>query len=176
MVDKGRGSDKLYFRYKGIPQWDITGEQKLVRKPMLEVTLRKISERKDPKTNRELRVLGLIDSGADMSYIPLDTAETLHLDIDASPNRILTIAGITSVFQTTAHVEIPRKGKFPVIVGRINAYVMPPNSEHSTPDYLILGRKDFFEKFQVCINESKQTILLKDTHKGEIKQKKFKKR
>ena len=147
MVDRGRRSDKLYFRYKSIPRWDIHGNPVYIRKPIIEVIFRKHAERKDSDDNREVRINALIDSGADWSFIPLEIAETLRLDIDRSDARILTVAGVTSVYQTKVHVEIPIKGKRPVDVGMINAYVMPHESGEHVPEYVILGRKDFFEKF-----------------------------
>lgn len=169
MVDRGRRTDRLNFKYKGIPRWDDKGNQYYVKKPVIEVTFRRFSESKDTEKNREVRMLALIDSGADWSFIPLEIAQTLRLDIDKSNARILTIAGETSVYQTKLHVEIPRKGKLSVDVGMINAYVMPHESGKHVPEYVILGRKDFFEKFEVTINESKQTITLRDSHVGRIR-------
>lgn len=71
------------------------------------------------------------------------------------------------------HVEIPRKGGLPVDVGMINAYVMPQESGKRMPEYVILGRKDFFEKFEVTINESAQTITLRNIQKNKLKPKKI---
>lgn len=173
MVDRGRQSDKLVFKYKGIPRWDIEGNQVLVKKPVIEVTFRRFGERKDTESNRELRMLALVDSGADWSFIPLEIAEALRLDIDKSDNKILTIAGEEQVYQTQVYVEIPRRGKLPVTVGTVNAYVMPHESGEHVPQFIILGRKDFFEKFEVTINENAQFIILKDIHKDRIKQSKF---
>lgn len=76
MVDKGRFSDKLHFKYKGIPRWDEEGKGYLVKKPVIEVVFRRFSERHNVE-NREVRILALIDSGADWSFIPLEIAETL---------------------------------------------------------------------------------------------------
>lgn len=104
-----------------------------------------------------------------MSFIPLEIAQTLRLDVDQSETKILTIAGIASVYQTKVHVEIPRKGTLPVDVGMIHADVMPRESGEHAPEYIVLGRKDFFEKFEVTINESAQTIILRDIHKNRTK-------
>ncbi|MFQ5783175.1 MAG: aspartyl protease family protein [Nitrosopumilus sp.] len=174
MVDLGRQADKLVFKYKVIPRWNEQGEPVIVKKPVIEVTFRRFSERKD-ENNREIRMLALVDSGADVSFIPLEIAQALRLDVDESDNKILTIAGITNVYQTKVHVEIPIKGKRPVIVGMINADVMSHESGEHVPEYVILGRKDFFEKFEVTINETAQTITLKDVHKDRLKPSKRKK-
>ena len=74
MVDKGRGSDKLYFRYKSIPRWDKQGKPVYIRKPVIEVIFRKNAERRDTEENREVRINALIDSGADWSFIPLSNS------------------------------------------------------------------------------------------------------
>lgn len=79
MVDRGRQSDKLVFKYKVIPRWDEDGNPIIVKKPVIEITFRRFSESKD-KDNREVRMLALIDSGADLSFIPLEIAQTLRLD------------------------------------------------------------------------------------------------
>lgn len=174
MVDRGRQTDKLIFKYKGVPRWDEKGVPYLVKKPVIEVTFRRFSELKD-ENNREIRMLALVDSGADVSFIPLEIAQTLRLDVDQSEARILTIAGIAKVFQTKVHVEIPRKGKLPVDIGMIHADVMPHETGDRMPEYVILGRKDFFEKFEVTINETAQTIILRDIHKDRTKPNKTRK-
>lgn len=168
MVDRGRRADKIVFKYKVIPRWNEHGEPIIVKKPVIEVTFRRFSESKG-KNNREIRMLALVDSGADISFIPLEIAQTLRLDIDESDNKILTIAGITSVYQTKVYVEIPIRGKRPVDVGMIHADVMPHESGEHIPEYIILGRRDFFEKFEITINETAQTIMLKDIHKDRLK-------
>ncbi len=72
-------------------------------------------------------------------------------------------------YQTKVHVEIPRKGKLPIDIGMIHADVMPHESGEYAPDYIILGRKDFFEKFEVTINETAQMIILRDIRKDRAK-------
>ena len=171
MVDRGRQTDKIVFKYKALPRWDNKGNPIKIKKPVIEVTFRKFSESKN-ENNREIRVLALVDS-ADVSFIPLEIAQTLRLDVDES--EILTIAGVTTVYQTKVHVEIPRKGKLPVNIGMIHADVMPHESGEQIPEYIILGRKDFFEKFEVTINETVQTVILRDIHKERAKPNKSRK-
>jgi len=174
MVDRGRQADKIVFKYKVIPRWDENGNPIIVKKPVIEVTFRRFSDSKS-KDNREVRMLALIDSGADISFIPLEIAQTLRLDIDESDLKIMTIAGITNVFQTKVHVEIPIKGKRPVPVGMIHADVMPHETGDDAPTYVILGRRDFFDKFEVTFNEAAQTITLRDIHRDRVKQVKTRK-
>jgi len=160
VVDKGRQSDKLYFRYKAVPRWDKHGNVFYHKKPTIEVIFRRFAEHKDAEDNREVKMLALIDSGADWSFIPLEVAKTLRLKLDEADVTILTVAGETKVYQTKVYVEIPIKGKMPVTVGDVNAYVMPHESGKNMAQFVILGRKDFFEKFDVTISEISQSIVL----------------
>lgn len=173
MVDKGRGTDKIHFRYRSIPRWTKDGKPIHVKKPAIEVTLRKNAERKDPETNREIRINALVDSGADYSFLPLEIANGLRLDIDKSENKILTIAGEVSVYTAKVFVEIPRSGKLPVQVGFVTVDIMPNEVGSKFPHFVILGRKDFFEKFEVTFNEPNQFITLKDLHPDQVKKTRF---
>ncbi|MGI0073693.1 MAG: aspartyl protease family protein [Nitrosotalea sp.] len=173
MVDKGRGADKLHFRYKSLPHWSKDGKLVHIKKPVIEVTFRKFSEAKSAE-NREIRMNALIDSGADWSFLPLEIANALHLDLDTTDEKILTISGETSVYTSKVYVEIPRHAQIPVSVGIVNIHVMPKNvDEKQVPHFIILGRKDFFEKFEITINESAQYITLRDIHKDQTKKTRF---
>jgi len=173
MVDLGRRKDKLDFKYKALPRWTKEGKEVQIKKPVIEVVFRKFSERRDAEKNREVRMLALVDSGADLSFIPMEVAEYLRLDIDKSEFPILTAAGRTSVYKTQVHVEIPRRGKLPIPIGLLNAFVMPTETGKYMPHYVVLGRQDFFDKFEITINERAQTIRLKRLHSDEVKTTKF---
>ncbi|MGB9002754.1 MAG: aspartyl protease family protein [Nitrosotalea sp.] len=156
-----------------MPRWTKDGKLIHVKKPVIEVTFRKFSEAKNSE-NREIRMNALIDSGADWSFLPREIATTLHLDIDTADERILTIAGDINVYNSKVYVEIPRFGKLPIPVGFVNVHVMPHEvGETQVPHFVILGRKDFFEKFEITINESAQYIILKDIHKDRSKKTRF---
>jgi hypothetical protein len=56
----------------------------------------------------------------------------------------------------------------------INVHVMPHEVNNmQIPHFIILGRKDFFEKFEITINESAQYVILKDIHKDQSKKTRF---
>lgn len=173
MVDKGRGSDKLHLKYKSLPRWTKDGKIIHIKKPLIEIILRKFSESKDETKNREIRINALVDSGADWSFLPLEIANALCLEVGKSGDTILTIAGETKVNVSKVHVEIPRSGKLPVSVGTVNVYVMPHEVGQKAAHFVILGRKDFFEKFEITFNETAQYITLKDIHKEQIRKTRF---
>lgn len=121
-----------------------------------------------------MRLNALVDSGADRSFLPKEVAEALRLDIQTTDQRILTIAGDTDVFESKVYAEIQRYGKLSLPLGFINVFVMPHTvKETQVPHFVILGRKDFFEKFEITINESAQHITLKDIHKDRAKKARF---
>lgn len=132
MVDLGRGYDRLHFKYKSIPRLTKDGKYIHVRKPVIEATFRRFSESKS-ENNREIKLNALIDSGADWSFLPLEIARLLRLDVDESEERILTIAGETKVYGSKVYVEIPRSGKLSVPVGFINVHVMPHEVDKTIP-------------------------------------------
>jgi len=173
MVDKGRSSDKINFKYKTeyVPNKD--GDYVPVEKPKIEVVFRRFSETKT-KNNKEFRTFALIDSGADYSFLPKQIAELLHLDIDESDQRIYTIAGELKVWTSQVHVEIPLRGKRPIQVGMIDLHIMPFDVEEKyLQKLIILGRKDFFDKFSITFNEHTKSIMLKDSHANPIKKTRF---
>lgn len=173
MTDQGRRKDKISFRYRSIPRWDKDGNLIRSKKPVIEVTFRKYSDPKNPETNPEVRMLALIDSGADWSFLPLEVAEILHLDIEKEGAKIMTIAGDADVFSAKVHVEIPLDSHFPLNVGMVNVHIMPYEVGKNYQQLVILGRKDFFEKFEVTINESRQYVMLKDLHKERVEKTRF---
>jgi hypothetical protein len=98
----------------------------------------------------------------------------LRLDIQTTDQRILTIAGETRVLESKVYAEIQRYGKLPMPIGFINVFVMPHTvKEIQVPHFVILGRKNFFEKFEVTINETSQYITLRDIHKDQTKKTRF---
>ncbi len=173
MVDKGRRKDKLFFRYRSVPRWDKSGNPIHNKKPVIEITFRKYADSKNPDTNREIRLLALVDSGADWSFLPLEVAEILHLDLNKEGVKIMTIAGESDVYQTKVHVEIPLSSHFPLRVGEINAHVMPYEVGKNYQHFVILGRKDFFEKFEITINETGQHVMLRELHGEQVKNRRF---
>lgn len=70
-------------------------------------------------------------------------------------------------------VEIPLSSHFPLRIGEINAHVMPYEVGKNYQSFVILGRKDFFEKFEVTINETGQHVMLRELHSEQVKNRRF---
>ncbi|MGI0059315.1 MAG: hypothetical protein ACREBJ_06060, partial [Nitrosotalea sp.] len=89
----------------------------------------------------------------------MEIANALHLKIDTAEEKILTVSGEINVYTSKVYVEIPRHAKPPIPVGFVNVHVMPKEVDaRQAPNFVILGRKDFFEKFEVTINESAKYV------------------
>ena len=58
------------------------GEGNAVKRPKIEIAIRKNPEPASASGNPELRILGLVDSGADIPPIPRSVAEVIGLDTD----------------------------------------------------------------------------------------------
>ena len=80
MVDLGRFSDKLHFKYKTDYVKDKeTGKEYPVPKPRIQVTFRRFSESKNQESNREFPTFALVDSGADFCFLPLKIAKICRM-------------------------------------------------------------------------------------------------
>lgn len=171
MVDRGRHSDKLNFKYKTEYIPDQGGRQIPIQKPKIQVTFRRFPETKDVENNREFPTFALIDSGADYSHLPLKIAsDILRLEIEETDEKILTIAGEAKIFKSKVYVEIPRKGMRPIPVGMIDIHIIDKEiEEKNLSKLIILGRRGFFEKFEITFNETAKFMTLIDTHKDELK-------
>jgi len=163
MVDKGRFGNKLDFKYKSVLTPFADGKWRPVPKPKIEIIFRRFAETKHPEKNREIKLNALIDSGADYSFLPLEIATLLRLDIDEPDQTISTIIGDTKVYQSKVHVEIPLHKKRPIVVGNVETFVLPEMIKGKKPpeDLIILGRKDFFDMFEVTFHEPSKRITLK---------------
>jgi len=169
MVDRGRFGDKLNFKYKTEYFQTSKGTQIPKQLPKIQIIFRRFAESRDIENNREFPTFALVDSGADLSHLPLKIANLLRLEIEDNGEKILTVAGEVRVFNSKVHVEIPRHGLRPVQVGMINLMIIDKEVEDKhVSKLIILGRKDFFEKFEITFNESSKYLVLRDLHKDEI--------
>lgn len=170
MVDIGRRSDKLYFRYKAETAETLNGKEVQILKPKIQVVFRRFSESRDPEKNREFPTFALVDSGADYSFLPLKIAHILRLDIEETEEKILTIAGPANVFRSKVHLEIPQRGMRPVIIGEIPIHILAQEvDEKYLYKMIVLGRNGFFEKYLITFNETGKNMMFKDIHKDEQK-------
>ncbi|MCR4327490.1 MAG: retropepsin-like domain-containing protein [Nanoarchaeota archaeon] len=134
----------LSFNYHQLP--NKKGSD--IRTPTIPVTLK-------GKSEAEIRVYALIDSGADISVIPKALAEVLNLDLSGKSESSYGIGGEIKVKTSKMGVTVAKgheKYNFMVPVQIILGGEEPP---------IILGRRGFFENFIVTLDESTKKIKLK---------------
>ena len=86
----------LSFRYKLIRRPDPVGEN---YSPMIPVLLK--------GDLKAINVLGLLDSGADFTVIPLEMAKYLGMDLSAKPEKVRGIGSVLEAIPSKILIENP---------------------------------------------------------------------
>jgi predicted aspartyl protease len=118
------------------------------RTPSIPITL-------NGRIKTKIQVYALIDSGADISVIPKALAEFLDLDLSGETNISYGIGGEIKVKESKMNITINKNHEeyhYTIPVQIILTGEEPP---------IILGRRGFFDKFVITIDERKQKIRLK---------------
>lgn len=108
----------------------------------------------------KIDVIGLIDSGADFSFIPRDMAEALGLNLTGKSEVIGGISGNVKAIKTVMKMNISKGNEnytFPV-----EAYVPEVQNDDDFP--VLIGRNGFFENFKIVFIEAEKKIHLKKYH------------
>lgn len=135
----------------------------IVHVPALTIRVRVADPQARASRCREIINRGVLDTGAAMSMMPMWAAHELHLDLDGESKRLMASASEwTDVYQTTVGLDIIYNEKW-IEVGNIDMVV--PDTELSSDPVnrqpFLLGRGDFFKKFQMFIDESKKEVWLR---------------
>jgi hypothetical protein len=172
MVGVDRIQEKMHFKYITESFIDKASGNKVhfIPRPKMEVVFRKYPDAKNPDTNPEFRIFGLIDSGADISYMPRQIAEILKLDLDDSSKKESKSASESFwTFRTKVHLEIIY-GARRIPVGIID--VLIPEKYELGEDIekkILLGRNGLFNHYEITFNEDAKTFTLKKHYRQEVK-------
>ncbi len=101
----------------------------------------------------------MLDSGADMSAIDYRVAATLGLDVSGKRIRSYGISGSVESVISRVNIKIERGHEH-------YSFQIPIRVLFSDSDYVaptLLGRKGFFERFRITIEESSQKVKLTAT-------------
>lgn len=165
MVDRDRFAEKMYFRYHNDWIKDENGKDVPVPRPKLEVIFRKYSETTNPETNPEFRTHALVDSGADISFIPKQIAEILKIELDEKTKKISKSASEEfAAYRSSVFLEVMHNGRR-VKIGTIEVAI--PEKYAKSEDLqkmILLGRKGFFDQYQITFNEHEKNFVLKKIH------------
>ena len=104
----------------------------------------------------DMELTPLLDSGADMSAIDYRLAITLGLDL--SGKRIVSYGISGAVESVVSNVSIKIGKGHEHYSFQIPIRILFPDSDYVAPT--LLGRKGFFERFKITIEESSQKVKL----------------
>ena len=146
---KGERSRTLTFRYV-----NDRFEGKVVARPRVEIRL--------SNGDNSFRIAMLVDSGADTSFIPLEVAEILDLKL-SDKKRSRSASGPFETALSIVKAELI-KGTQKIPLGQI-AVVIPTRKLEDEPGnldtYALLGRKEFFRKFDITFRETTSKLILR---------------
>jgi predicted aspartyl protease len=134
----------MNFKYKSLPRKD--GPPR--KTPTIPVTFIGPSDSID--------IVAILDSGADISVLPLEVGEQLGLDLTKNRSPCGGIGGEVETAEDHVRVKIVQGHEnytfdIPVKV------VLDPKS--SIP--VLIGREGFFEEFEITFDERRERITLK---------------
>lgn len=145
---KRRSRNKYSFRYTK-EMW----KGRYHARPKVEAILR--------NGENEFRTLMLIDSGADVSFLPAVVAEILEIDLSEGTTRS---KGVSGWFETRSGVcEVSLVAKRGILELRTIPVIVPvvdcDEEEGSSVDYCLLGRDPFFTRYNVHFKQRKRLIM-----------------
>lgn len=110
--------------------------------------------------SNDIRLVMLVDSGADTSFLPLEVAEILQLKL-GSPKVSRSAAGPFTTRFTTVQAELI-KGREKIPLGPIPVNVPTRKTEKGNfLSYSLLGRIGIFNKFDITFRENTKKLILK---------------
>ena len=149
---KRKHSRSLVFKYVN----DVY-DGKLIPRPRIEVRV--------SNGRNNIRLVMLVDSGADTSFIPLEVAEILQLHLGATK----TSRSASGPF-STRHGEIKAeivKGNQLIPLGKLPVNVpVKKTQDHNFLSYALLGRIGLFTQFDVTFREKTKKLILKSPKTG----------
>lgn len=105
-----------------------------------------------------LTTIGLVDSGATVSFIPTGLAEILDLP-DEGPQSVVGAGGRFDAYRTTiSKIEILKRRK--AFASFKDAKVLVPRNPDAIP-YVILGRDYIFPRFRITFIEEEQRMIFR---------------
>ena len=119
------------------------------KRPAIPVIFRNGSE--------EMELTSLVDSGADMSAMDYRPAAKLGLDLSGPKIQSYGVSG--PVKSVISHVDLEIGKGHEHYSFRVPVRILFSNTDYYAPT--LLGRKGFFEKFKITIDESVQKVVLR---------------
>lgn len=167
MIGGDRQSDKFAFKYHTDLFKNNEGKVIPVKRPRIEVYLRKYSERADPERNPEFRAFALVDSGADVCHIPRQIASILKLELkEEDKKESIGVSGKFWNYRTKLYLEILNRNRR-VGVDMVEVAVPEKDPEGIESDRnILLGRRGLFDNYEITFNDHSQVISFRRIQKN----------
>lgn len=134
----------IVFNYKTVSRPDGTE----VKTPSIPISL---------NGEERFETVALLDSGADISAMPLAVAEILNLDISGKKTPAFGIGGKVDSVESKVNIAV-EKGH------ERYSFTTPVKVILGNYDFpILLGRAGFFDKFVISFNQSHEKVALKAT-------------
>lgn len=133
----------IIFRYSILPEEITNG----LKKPTIEVSLK-------GRASYNQSVIGLLDTGADISVIPKGVADFLNLKL-GKETTANGIGGEIKVWDSHVDMKISQKNE----TYQFKDIPIQVSEDDTMP--IIFGRNGLFEKFEIIIDESKEKVKLR---------------
>jgi len=130
--------EKYVFKYENYPLIKIRFHYKDKKTPIIEA---------------------LLDSGGDFIVIPLPIAKFLGARLRKT-KEVSTAGGIAPVSKTKLDIGIIKDGKEDILYRGLEVFVM---DNEDLP--VLIGRKPFFEDFEITFKKHKKKLVLKRIRK-----------
>ena len=142
----------IIYRYIHVPRKDGT----LRHAPFIPVIVRN-------KFEQVMKVVGLVDSGADTNVVPRDLADLLGMKENAASTETGGIGGKVKVKRSRLRFML--EGNRERYSLDVPALILQDN-DNDVP--LLLGRHGFFEHFHITFKQDEQKVVLKRINPKEI--------
>lgn len=126
-------------------------EGKVVFRPKIEVALK--------NKGKAIRLVMLVDSGADTSFLPLEVAELLELKLSEKTHISRSASGPFETKHALVQAEIRRDARLPIGTLRVTVPVSKMDEKYAM-NYALLGRDPFFKKFDVPFRDGSRKLVL----------------
>lgn len=112
-------------------------------------------------TNESLTTIGLVDSGSNVTFVPLELADILSLTVEREDSAV----GAGGTFNNTIRkVDIALlKGKTPF--ARFSGFPVYVPVDQGRVPYVVLGRDAVFRKFDITFRENEERFVLRGSRR-----------
>ena len=157
-------SEMKRFDYTGV-QVPTEGKKRSAIGPALPIRVRRPDASPSSPGIHAVRADGVLDTGATVSFVPLWSLEQMDITADKGSRRmVLGAGGPFPAYVAKIGLEIEHDEEW-LDIGVVSALV-PDTKWSADPKFhipFLLGRRGFFDRFDMCISEAQRAVWLRRT-------------